>query len=25
MRNTGGRNSPQGLEEPTSDEVLREL
>ncbi|GJR02506.1 hypothetical protein Tco_0525490 [Tanacetum coccineum] len=25
MRNTGGRSGPQGLEEPTSDEVLREL
>ncbi|GJX31922.1 reverse transcriptase domain-containing protein [Tanacetum coccineum] len=25
VRNTGGRNGPQGLEEPTSDEVLREL
>ncbi|GKB81090.1 hypothetical protein Tco_0947985 [Tanacetum coccineum] len=25
VRNTGGRSGPQGLEEPTSDEVLREL
>ncbi|GJY13399.1 reverse transcriptase domain-containing protein [Tanacetum coccineum] len=25
VRNTGGRRGPQGLEEPTSDEVLREL
>ncbi|GJV94328.1 hypothetical protein Tco_1545905 [Tanacetum coccineum] len=25
MRNTGGRNGPQGLEEPMSDEVLREM
>ncbi|GJS86222.1 hypothetical protein Tco_0752763 [Tanacetum coccineum] len=25
VRNTGGRNGPQGLEEPTPDEVLREL
>ncbi|GJV43124.1 hypothetical protein Tco_1427660 [Tanacetum coccineum] len=24
VRNTGGRSGPQGLEEPTSDEVLRE-
>ncbi|GJX56716.1 reverse transcriptase domain-containing protein [Tanacetum coccineum] len=25
VRNTGGRSGPQGLEEPTPDEVLREL
>ncbi|GJT11432.1 hypothetical protein Tco_0858474 [Tanacetum coccineum] len=25
VQNTGGRSGPQGLEEPTSDEVLREL
>ncbi|GJU43208.1 reverse transcriptase domain-containing protein [Tanacetum coccineum] len=25
MRNTGGRNGPQGLEEPMSDEILREV
>ncbi|GJZ65302.1 reverse transcriptase domain-containing protein [Tanacetum coccineum] len=25
VRNTGGRNGPQGLEEPMSDEVLREM
>ncbi|GKB06003.1 reverse transcriptase domain-containing protein [Tanacetum coccineum] len=25
VRNTGGRSGPQGLKEPTSDEVLREL
>ncbi|GKA72672.1 hypothetical protein Tco_0778888 [Tanacetum coccineum] len=25
VRNTGGRSGPQGLEEPTSDKVLREL
>ncbi|GKD39450.1 hypothetical protein Tco_1259657 [Tanacetum coccineum] len=25
VRNTGGRSGPQGLEESTSDEVLREL
>ncbi|GJX12125.1 hypothetical protein Tco_0201984 [Tanacetum coccineum] len=25
VRNTRGRSGPQGLEEPTSDEVLREL
>ncbi|GKB01233.1 reverse transcriptase domain-containing protein [Tanacetum coccineum] len=25
VRNTGGRNGPQGLEEPISDEVLREM
>ncbi|GKA09635.1 hypothetical protein Tco_0688966 [Tanacetum coccineum] len=25
IRNTGGRSGPQGLEEPTPDEVLREL
>ncbi|GKD86732.1 hypothetical protein Tco_1357886 [Tanacetum coccineum] len=25
VRNTGGRNGPQGLEEPISDEVLREI
>ncbi|GJZ72310.1 hypothetical protein Tco_0636161, partial [Tanacetum coccineum] len=25
VRNTGGRSDPQGLEEPMSDEVLREL
>ncbi|GKE02534.1 hypothetical protein Tco_1390517 [Tanacetum coccineum] len=25
LRNTGGRNGPQGLEEPMSDEVLREV
>ncbi|GJY38513.1 hypothetical protein Tco_0424877 [Tanacetum coccineum] len=25
VRNTGGRSDPQGLEEPTPDEVLREL
>ncbi|GJU49877.1 hypothetical protein Tco_1219432 [Tanacetum coccineum] len=25
VRNTGGRSGPQGLEEPTSDEFLREL
>ncbi|GKB18446.1 caffeoyl-CoA O-methyltransferase-like protein [Tanacetum coccineum] len=25
VRNTGGRSGPQGLEEPTSDEVLKEL
>ncbi|GJR01391.1 reverse transcriptase domain-containing protein [Tanacetum coccineum] len=25
VRNTGGRSGPQGLEEPTSNEVLREL
>ncbi|GKC97642.1 kinase-like domain, phloem protein 2-like protein, partial [Tanacetum coccineum] len=25
MRNTGGKNGPQGLEEPMSDEVLREM
>ncbi|GKF04027.1 hypothetical protein Tco_0034695, partial [Tanacetum coccineum] len=24
VRNTGGRNGPQGLEEPMSDEVLRD-
>ncbi|GJW60376.1 reverse transcriptase domain-containing protein, partial [Tanacetum coccineum] len=25
VRNTGGRNGPQGLEEPMSDEILREM
>ncbi|GJR70201.1 hypothetical protein Tco_0016266 [Tanacetum coccineum] len=25
VRNTGGRNGPQGMEEPMSDEVLREM
>ncbi|GKA41958.1 reverse transcriptase domain-containing protein, partial [Tanacetum coccineum] len=25
VRNTGGRNGPQGLEEPMSDEILREV
>ncbi|GKD32983.1 reverse transcriptase domain-containing protein [Tanacetum coccineum] len=25
VRNTGGRNGPQGIEEPMSDEVLREM
>ncbi|GJX54901.1 reverse transcriptase domain-containing protein [Tanacetum coccineum] len=25
VRNTGGRNGPQGLEEPMSDEILREI
>ncbi|GJW32086.1 reverse transcriptase domain-containing protein [Tanacetum coccineum] len=25
VRNTGGRNGPQGLEEPISDEILREV
>ncbi|GJT75874.1 hypothetical protein Tco_1042599 [Tanacetum coccineum] len=25
VQNTGGRSGPQGLEEPTSDKVLREL
>ncbi|GJU41061.1 hypothetical protein Tco_1194018 [Tanacetum coccineum] len=25
VRNTGGRNGPRGLEEPMSDEVLREI
>ncbi|GKE26059.1 hypothetical protein Tco_1441443, partial [Tanacetum coccineum] len=25
VRNTGGRNGPQGLEEPMSDETLREM
>ncbi|GJY20179.1 hypothetical protein Tco_0392745 [Tanacetum coccineum] len=25
VRNTGGRSGPQGLEEPTSDEVLKEM
>ncbi|GKD08662.1 hypothetical protein Tco_1188347, partial [Tanacetum coccineum] len=25
VRNTGGRNGPQDLEEPMSDEVLREM
>ncbi|GKE49850.1 hypothetical protein Tco_1481108, partial [Tanacetum coccineum] len=25
VRNKGGKNSPQGLEEPMSDEILREV